>query len=366
MFKKLILPIMFCMATAGFSQESHNMLVGTYTRGTVSKGIYSLTFSGKGKFISQKLLAESDNPSYLAFSPDRKFVYAVNEHGEESTISAFAFDKANQTLTFINKVPAAGADPCYITVSDKHVFTANYSGGSISVFHRLPNGKLSEASQVITHPRKNFGNRRYGPSNAHQIIFSPDGKYLMATNLGTDRVFTYKYNPESDDEVLSYVDETGVKRASGPRHLAFSRNGKFLYLVQELNAGITVFSVSDDGKLSVIQETTLVTDSTKKNGAADIHLSPDGKFLYATNRGEANTITCFLIKNDGKLRFVEEYSTFGNAPRNFTITVDGKYLFVGNQKTNNITVYIRNRCSGKLKLLDDKTELGAPVCLVLY
>ena len=366
MYKKLILPIMIFLATAGFSQGNYNMLVGTYTRGTTSKGIYSLEFSGKGKLLSQKLLVASENPSFLAFSPDGKFVYAVNEHGEESTVSAFAFDKKNETLTLLNKVNAGGADPCFITVAENHVFTANYSGGSISVFERKDDGKISEAVQVITHPKKNFGNRRFGPSNAHQVIFSPDGKFLMATNLGTDRVFTYTYNPAGGKEALTYADEIGVKKHSGPRHLTFSRDGEYLYLVQELDAGITVFSVGNDGKLINIQETTLVTDSTKKNGAADIHLSPDGKFLYATNRGEANTITCFLIKNDGKLRFVEEYSTFGNAPRNFTITVDGKYLFVGNQKTNNITVYIRNRCSGKLKLLDDKTELGAPVCLVLY
>ena len=365
MFKKLILPIMFCMATAGFSQENYNMLVGTYTRGTVSKGIYSLTFSGKGKFISQKLLAESDNPSYLAFSPYGKYVYAVNELGEESTVSAFAFDKENETLTFLNKVSAGGADPCFITVSDRHVFTANYSSGSISVFERHPDGTISEAVQVITHPKKNFGNRRFGPSNAHQVIFSPDGKYLMATNLGTDRVFTYSYNPIGSKEVLTYVDEIGVKKHSGPRHMVFSRDGKYLYLVQELDAGITVFSVANDGKLTNIQEATLVTDSTKKNGAADIHLSPDGKFLYASNRGEANTITCFSVQKDGQVRFVEQYSTFGNGPRNFTLTPDGKYIFVGNQKTNNITVFKRSKSSGKLKMVTDKVELGAPVCLLL-
>ena len=365
MLKKLIFPILLCLSTTGFSQNTYKMLVGTYTRGTTSEGIYSLEINKQGQLIFNKLLAKSDNPSYLAFSPYGKYVYAVNELGEESTVSAFAFDKENETLTFLNKVSAGGADPCFITVSDRHVFTANYSSGSISVYERHPDGTISEAVQVITHPKKNFGNRRFGPSNAHQVIFSPDGKYLMATNLGTDRVFTYSYNPIGSKEVLTYVDEIGVKKHSGPRHMVFSRDGKYLYLVQELDAGITVFSVANDGKLTNIQETTLVTDSTKKNGAADIHLSPDGKFFYATNRGEANTITCFAVKKDGTVRFVEQYSTFGNVPRNFTLTPDGKYIFVGNQKTNNITVFSRNKCSGKLKLLTDKVELGAPVCLLL-
>ncbi len=366
MLRKIILSAILITSLPVFSQSSYKMLVGTYTRGTTSKGIYSLEFSGKGKLLSQKLLAESDNPSYLAMSPDRKYVYAVNETGAESTVSAFAFDTGNENLTFINKVKAGGGDPCFITVSEKHVFTANYSGGSISVFERKADGSLSEAVQVIVHPKKNFGNRRYGPSNAHQVIFSPDGKYLMATNLGTDRVFTYAYQPDGGNEVMAYVDETGVKRASGPRHLTFSKNGKILYLVQELDAGITVFSVSGEGKLTVIQETTLVTDSTAKNGAADIHLSPDGRFLYATNRGEANTITCFAVKKDGTLRFTEQYPVNGNGPRNFTVTDDGKYLFIGNQKSDNISVFSRNKCSGKLNLLTNKVESGAPVCLLFY
>ena len=366
MLKKLIFPILLCLSTTGFSQNTYKMLVGTYTRGTTSEGIYSLEINKQGQLISNKLLTKTDNPSYLAFSPDGKYVYAVNELGEESSVSAFAFNKENETLTFLNKVSAEGADPCFITVSDNHVFTANYSGGSISIFGRNADGSLTDTLKVIRHPKKNFGNGRFGPSNAHQIIFSSDGKYLMATNLGTDRVFTYSYNPSGGKEVLTYVDEIGVKKHSGPRHMVFSRDGKYLYLVQELDAGITVFSVANDGKLTNIQETTLVTDSTKKNGAADIHLSPDGKFLYATNRGEANTITYFAVKKDGTVRFVEQYSTSGNGPRNFTITPDGKFLFVGNQKSNNITVFSRNKCTGKLKLLTDKVELGAPVCLVLY
>lgn len=364
--KKWILSLMLSMTLFAFPQGYYKMLVGTYTRGTTSEGIYKLEFDRQGQLISKDLLVKSENPSYLAFSPDGKFVYAVNETGSESTISSFAFDKSKETLTFINKVNAEGADPCFISASDKHVFTANYSSGSLSIFERQADGSLSKAVQVITHPKKNFGNRHFGPSNAHQIIFSPNRKYMIATNLGTDRIFTYKYNPDGNKDVLSYVDEIGVKRSSGPRHLTFSQNGNFLYLVQELDASITVFSVENSGKLSIIQETTLVTDSTKKNGAAEIDLSPDGKFLYATNRGEANTITCFSVKKDGKIKFVEQYSTNGNAPRNFNITADGKFLFVGNQKTDNITVFSRNKCSGKLKLLNYKIELGAPVCILFY
>lgn len=366
MVRLFLLTIIFLgMGTTVFGQtDTYKMLVGTYTRGTASEGIYALEFNKKGTLISQKLLAESDNPSFLALSPDSNFLYAVNETGKESFVSSFAFDKINQTLTPLNKVSVEG-DPCYVTCIGKHVFTANYSAGTIAIFEKEENGSLSESAQIITHRRVNFGNNKYGPSNAHQILASPNGEYMMATNLGTNRVFSYKYDPNSS-EVLNYIDEIGVQKGSGPRHLAFSNDGKFLYLVRELDAGISVFTVDNDGRLSLIQETTLVTDNEKKNGAADIHLSPDGEHLYATNRGEANTITCFKINKDGTLKFIAQYSTDGDGPRNFAITSDGMFIFVGNQRTNNITVFSRNLRNGKLKQIQNQQNMGAPVCLLLY
>ena len=200
-----------------------------------------------------------------------------------------------------------------------------------------------------------------------QIVPSPDGKFILAQILGTDGVFIYRYLPGEDpNKVLTFVNEIKVKKASGPRHMTFDKNGHFLYLLQELSAELTVFSVNKEGELTPIQETTIIIDGTKKNSAADIHLSPDGKFLYTTNRGESNTITCFKVSNDGMLEFVEQYSTYGNTPRNFAVTPDGKFLFIGNQQTNNITIFSRNKSDGKLNLISSNTKLGAPVCLLFY
>lgn len=345
--------------------KNYKMLVGTYTQGTPSEGIYALEFNKKGELVSKKLLAESVNPSFLSFSPDGKFVYAVNETGQESTVSAFAFDKEAETLTFLNKSEVLKG-PCHIYSTQNHVFTANYSSGSVSVLSRKPNGWVTDTLYNIIHPRYLFGGGRTGPSNAHQIVPSPNGRFILATNLGTDGVFTYRYNPSGKKNVLEFISETKVAKGSGPRHMTFSKNGRFLYLLQELSAGLTVFSVGENGELTKIQEATLVTDETKKTSGADIHLSPDGKFLYATNRADANTITCFKVSKDGTLSFVEQYSTYGNAPRNFAISPDGKFVFVGNQKTNNIAVYSRNKCNGKLSLINQDIELGAPVCLLFY
>lgn len=366
MKQKLILLSVFLVTALSFVEgANYKMLVGTYTRNTPSEGIYALEFDKKGALVSQKLLAKSDNPSFLSFSPDGKNVYAVNEVGGQGFVSSFLFDKAKQTLTFLNQ-SAVLKGPCHISATNNHVFTANYSSGTLSVLGRKSDGTITDTLNNILHPRVQFGRGRTGPSNAHQIVQSPNGKFFMATNLGTDRVFTYRYNPGNKSDALSYVDEIKVKKGSGPRHLTFSADGKFIYLVNELNASLNVFSVSNDGKLAIIQEATLVTDSTKKNGAADIHLSPDEKFLYATNRGEANTITTFKVNKDGTLKWVEQYPTHGDHPRNFAISPDGKFVFVGNKNTNNITVFSRSKKTGKLKLRNKDIELGAPVCLLFY
>lgn len=345
--------------------ENYRLLVGTYTRGTESEGIYALEVDNRGNLDAQKLIALSDNPSFLSFSPDKQFVYAVNETGKESFVTAFAFDANTSALSRLNQMPVKG-DPCHLVCTPNHVITANYSSGSITVFGRKPSGRLTDVLQEIIHPRKQFGNRKVGPSNVHQIVLSPNGEFVVVTNLGTDRVFTYRYHADDMQKPLTYVGEIMLKKGSGPRHLTFSRNGKFIYLVQELSADITVLSVSKEGKLAVVQEKTLVADASKRNGAADIHLSPDGHYLYATNRGEANTITVFKVKKDGTLKTMKQYLTSGDAPRNFAISPDGKFLLIGNQKSNKITVFKRKNC-GKLKRLrGNDISLPAPVCLLFY
>lgn len=179
-------------------------------------------------------------------------------------------------------------------------------------------------------------------------------------------IFSYYYNPSGKTEVLTEISSIQVSKSSGPRHMSLSKDGKYLYLVQELNANVTVFGVSEDGTLNQLQETTLVTDASKKNGAADIHVSQNGKFVYVTNRGENNNISLFKINNGGTLKFQKQYSTEGNGPRNFTFSPDGKYIFIGNQRTNNIVTFKSNCRKGTLSLVDKNIEIGAPVCLLFY
>lgn len=365
---KKLLTFVFLVQSFLISGQTTNyqMLVGTYTNGQ-SKGIYSLNIDKQGKIISQKLVATTDNPSFLAFSPDKKFVYAVNESGSKSAVSAFRFDKKNDTLLFLNKIYIGDAGPCFVTVTKNHVFTSNYGNGTVSVLVRTPDGALTDVHQTIVHKGIPSADGKVGPTHVHETVFAPDSSFLIVNNLGEDRIYTYTYNPEAQLNILKEKGFTTVKHHSGPRHAVFSKNGEYLYLLQELNADLTVFKVKGNGKLHEIQATSVINDSVLNSAsAAEIALSPDEKFLYATNRGKANDITCFKVNANGTLTKQQSYSTNGDSPRNFAISPDGNFIFVGNQNSNNITVFKRNKMTGALIPLRQNYQIGAPVCLLFY
>jgi 6-phosphogluconolactonase len=347
-------------------KNEYRLLIGTYTNTGKSKGIYTYDINMKKGDFRQKSVADGiSNPSYLAITPDKKYVYSVNESSDGSAASAFSFDEKNGKLRRLNSSFTRSDSPCYISVTPNHVFTANYGGGSISVFGRQFDGALTELLQLIQHVGKSVNTERQNEPHVHQVLLSPDQKYLVANDLGTDNVTVYKYNPDSSTEILIPLDTLAVKPGSGPRHAVFSRDGKKLFLVQEIDGTVSVLKM-EDGKLSLMQETTVDYKPGTVNRAADIHLSPDGKFLYVTNRGTANDITCFSVSANGKLNFIQQIATRGDGPRNFAITPDGKYVFVAHQFTDNITVFKRDKKTGKLTDTGKRIEVGAPVCLVIY
>ena len=359
------IPILLFLNTLS-AKNVYKFIVGTYTNQTLSKGIYTIEFDTDKKIINTQLSADNVfDPSYLALTPDGKYVYSISERGLNSSISAFRFDKTSGKMSFINRVQGRGADPCYVAVSDHHVITANYSGGNVSVFGRNPDGSLSEAIQSVQHFGKSINAQRQTKPYVHQTIFSPDRHFVLVNDLGTDFVTSYRYNMNSGEKVLTVFDSLKVKAGSGPRHSVFSKNGKYLYVIHELDGTLTVAGFIK-GKLSLIDETTVVRKENIQTGAADIHISPDGKFLYATNRGTANDISCFRIGKNGKLNFIQQISVSGIGPRNFAITKDGRYVLVANQKSNQIVVFQRNSGTGTLTETELKINLQAPVCLVEY
>lgn len=362
----LLFILVSLMQSAMSKGNTYNFIVGTFTKNTTSEGIYTLHCDFENpKFEIMLATKDISNPSYLALTADKKYVYSVNESGEQSMISAFAFDKKTGKLVSINKVNAQGADPCYISVVDNHVVTGNYSGGNVCVFLRNDGGSITDVVQNIQHTGSSIDSKRQKKPFVHQTIFAPDKKFLLVNDLGTDYITSYRYDAKAIKNVLTPFDSLKVKAGSGPRHLAFSKNGKLIYLLQELDGTISVIGYKN-GKLTLIDETTIVRKENISVGAADIHVSPDGKYLYATNRGTANDITCFGILKNGHLKFIQQTSVLGMGPRNFCITKDGKFVLVGNQGTNQIVVFNRNKKTGELTDSGMKIKVGAPVCLVEY
>ena len=366
--KKIISAILISMLLMPvFAQNStYRLLIGTYTSPDKSQGIYSYNVNLKtGAFTQQSVAKGITNPSFLALTPDKKYVYSVSENGDVSSANAFQFDDKTGRLTFLNTYLTKGADPCYIATTPNHVFTANYSGGSVSVFGRKADGSLTDALQIVQHVGKSVNAERQGEPHVHQIIVSPDKKYTLVNDLGTDKVTVYAYNPLAKTDILTAVDTLNVKPGSGPRHSVFTKDGKRLYLVHEIDGTVSVLEMKN-GKLKLLQETTLDRKAGTVNGAADIHLSPDEKYLYATNRGSADDITCFAVAADGKLRFKQQIPTGGKMPRNFAITPDGQYVFVGHQSTDNIVIFKRNIQTGLLTNTGKQLKVGSPVCLLFY
>ncbi|HTM98255.1 MAG TPA: lactonase family protein [Pedobacter sp.] len=364
MQKKTLLLLFSILFLAHEVEAQHyNLLIGTYTNKGTSEGIYvydfnSLTGDTKLKSIAKNVV----NPSYLALSADKKFLYSVNENGKNSEVSAFSFDSKSGALQFLDKKPAEGADPCYIITNGHKVLTANYSGGSVAVFATGQDGKFLETKQVIQHTGKSIDPKRQLSAHVHQIQLTPDKNYIV-TDLGEDQIYIYATRIDAPSELIQ-KSVTKTNPGTGPRHLTFSPNGKFAYLAHEFNGKITAFRYSNAHLQKMQEIETTPKDFSGNVDAADIHVSADGKFLYESNRGDANSVSVFEIQSNGTLKLVEIVSTLGKGPRNFSIDPSGNFLLVAHQYTNDVVVFNRNKKTGRLTDSGKRINVGAPVCLV--
>lgn len=346
------------------------LLVGTYTSKEGSKGIYLYKFDTETGESDSLSLAKAENPSYLVVSSDEKFVYAVGENGEgNSTANAFAFDKKNGVLQFLNSSNTESPGPCYIEIdkAGKSVLTANYGGGSISLFQVKDNGTLSPANPVIRFEGSGPDTVRQKSSHLHSIRFSPDQRFLFATDLGTDKI--YRYNAIGSvfegQPALSQASlkEFSAPAGTGPRHFDFHPSGKYFYLLGELSGDVIVYDY-DEGDLK--EKQVIATDSVEgSRGSADIHISPNGKFLYASNRLKADGIAIFSINPDDGTLTKAGYQPTGRHPRNFVITPNGKWLLVASRDDNKIQVFIIDNETGLLTDTGQDIHVSQPVCLKL-
>ncbi|MEO6590021.1 MAG: lactonase family protein [Pyrinomonadaceae bacterium] len=363
--------------SANMYKNSKEMLlyVGTYTS-KGSEGIYVYKFNAEtgelGKLHTVKNVVE---PSYLTIDKSRKFLYAVNEteeyEGKKSgAVSAFAIDQKTGDLKFLNKVPSLGGAPCFITVSDneKFVLAANYLGGNVSVFPIQANGKIGASVDLQQNSGSGANKSRQEAAHAHSINLDDNNNYAVACDLGVDKVFIYEFDaqtgklkPNSNQSIYQ------TKAGAGPRHFAFHPNAELAFLINELDRAITSLSFNKKkGTLTEIQTVTTLPENFKgANTCADLHILPNGKFLYGSNRGHDSLVAYKIDEQTGKLDYVEHTSTGGKTPRNFTIAPNGKFLLAANQNSNSIIVFSIDEKSGKLTQTNNKAAVSMPVCLKL-
>lgn len=366
----ILLSALSALSFQGFAQTYH-LFIGTYTdKG--SKGIYVYRFdaaTGKAQWVSNT--DSISNPSFLALSANGKYLYAVNENGGSvpGEVSAFSFDRTSGRLKLLNRQPSGGDHPCYISVTknNRWVIAGNYTGGNFSVFPVERNGWLRPYAQLVQHNGSGADPERQEKAHVHATVLSPLEDRLLVSDLGTDKVVIYPFRPESGKPLDTLSGSSASSQpGSGPRHLAFHPNGRFAYLMEEMSGTVAVYRYRG-GKLEPVQRiSSHPADFKGAIGSADIHMSPDGKFLYASNRGDANNIAVFSVNaSTGKLANKGWQSTQGKGPRNFTIDPTGNYLLVANQQTNTVVIFKRNPTTGLLRDTGHRIEVPNPVCLIL-
>lgn len=377
-FAYLLLAFLILTSVSSAAQKTsgkkiYRVYVGTYTEHD-SKGIYAFQFdSSSGKAGAVELVAETKNPSFLAIEPKHRYIFSANEISEyqgkkSGGISAFAVEPGSGKLTFLNEVSSGGAGPCQLAVdkTGKYVVVANYDSGSIAAFPVQSDGKLAEASSVVQHTGHGpDADRQKGP-HAHNIAIAPDNRFVIANDLGLDQLLVYHFNATKGTLTANQPPFASVEPGAGPRHAAFHPNGRFVYSINEMAGSVSAFRY--DAKAGSMQH--LQTISSLPPGykgaieSAEITAHPSGKFLYASNRGDADTIAVFAIDNSGMLKMIESAPTIGKTPRNFAIDPTGQFLLVAGQNSNNVVVFRIDPKTGRLTATGQVVDVPMPVCLI--
>ena len=365
----LLSAFFFVLGLITKAQQQHYLITGTYTTGK-SEGIYVYQFNSNDGTVKAVSSIKISNPSFLAVSPNEKFIYAVEENaadkGKQGEISAFSFDKLSGKLTYINKQPSAGDHPCYVSVdkTGRWVAAGNYTSGSLSILPVQTDGSLGAATTVIKHEGSGPNKGRQNTPHVHCTFFSADNRFLFVPDLGIDKVMIYAFDETTGNLKKSKQPFAESVPGSGPRHICFHPSNKYAYLMEELSGTVSVYAYKN-GKLKSRQRiSSMPAGDTSFAGSADIHVSPDGKFLYASNRAASNTIAIFSInQKNGKLSLIGHQSTLGKTPRNFNFDPSGNFLLVANQNSDAIVIFKINKQTGLLTDTNNRINVGKPVCL---
>ena len=362
------------------SQSPKQLLaIGTYTHHNNEsrrEGIFVYEFDPATGILEHRTTTQTaPNPSFLAISPDSRFLYAVNEVGEYEgqhggTISAYALDAATGELTFLNVQSTRGADPCYISLDSTGTwaFVANYSGGSIATFPIGNDGMVGEAACFIQHEEHSSVDRgRQEAPHAHSIILDPTGRYALVADLGKDQILVYQF--DSTTGQLTPHTSPAIQSApgAGPRHTGFHPNGRYFYVINELNSTVSVYEYdAESGAFADVQTISAIPEGAPRTSmAADLHITADGRFLYTTNRWHnSDSIAAFTIDTtSGQLSMIEIVKSGGLTPRNFAFDLTENYLFAENQDSSTVVTFQRDMETGRLTPTGQVTNVPMPVCI---
>jgi 6-phosphogluconolactonase len=365
--KYLILILAYLIGNQTIAQNNSEkyLIVGTYTSGK-SEGIYVYKFNTQtGDFKEVSIAKNIVNPSFLAISQDEKMVYSVGEIDKSGVVHAFGFDKKTGQLNLKNTASSVGSNSCHVAIdkTGQWVIVGNYSSGNLSVFKTLADGTLSQAVQTIQHTGKGANLSRQDQAHVHSINIAPNNTDVFVPDLGIDKVVNYRLDPKTGQLLPNKQPFAKVQDGSGPRHFTIHPNGKFAYVIQELSGQITSFDYRK-GQLKAVQTlSTMPKDYVGDYACADIHISPDGKFLYGSNRGN-NTLAIYALDpKTGLLTYLANEPVMGKRPRNFMIDPTGNFVLVANQDSNTITIFRRDAQSGLLTYTGKTIAVPTPVCL---
>ncbi len=372
----LLAATLACRAAPPVATAASGLLfIGTYT-GPQSRGIHAARFDDTtGALTIVGLAAETPNPSFLEASRDGRFVFAVNETGsylgqQSGSVTSFAVEYGRGGLSLLKPLsvqPTQGADPCHLALdrTGRYLAVANYSGGSYAVFPVGTDGRLAPATDLLTNAGAGPNEERQQGPHGHQVVFDAANRFLLAVDLGIDRVLVYAFDAKTGRATPHVPPSAAATPGAGPRHLAFHPTGRFAFVINELNSTIATLAWSAQaGTLTPVASiSTLPTPAPAGNSTAEIAVHPTGRFVYGSNRGH-DSLAVFRVAADGRLSLVEHEATRGRTPRNFAIDPTGRWLLAANQGSNTIAVFRIDQQTGALEAVGPLASVGAPVSLL--
>lgn len=367
--------LMLAGGTWGCTAPKEIIYVGTFA-GRGSQGLYVFEFDrSTGRLTEIQTVSDREGPNFQALHPDGNYLYSVSgeafsEDANYGTITAYHIDQETGMLTKINEQSVEGRGPAHVSIDPRgrFAYVSNYGAGNLSVFAINEDGSLTEAVDVVQHEGSSVNERRQGRPHVHSIMPSADGLFIYASDLGIDKIMIYEVDLTTGKLTPAeppYVENTP---GAGPRHFKIHPNGEFAYAAEELSYTVAAFRVDQStGALTQIQRVSMVPDDFEGvNSAADIHISPDGRFLYASNRGHDSLVIFEIGETTGGLSLVGHEPTRGGHPRNFMIDQQGEFVLVANRDDDNVVVFRRDETTGKLSYTGEQVHVPMAVCVTQH